>query len=86
MRPLFLEFPEDENTWTVGDAYLFGPDVLVAPVTDDGRDLARGLPARRAPSGPTTGAGDRYAGGQAVDVDAPLERIPLFLRDGARPW
>lgn len=36
MRPLFVEFPEDETAWTVEDQMMFGPDVLVAPVLEAG--------------------------------------------------
>ncbi|MFF2479597.1 alpha-xylosidase [Paenibacillus sp. NPDC058071] len=36
LRPLFLEFPEDEGSWLVEDQYLFGADLLVAPLFEDG--------------------------------------------------
>jgi alpha-D-xyloside xylohydrolase len=83
MRPLFLEFPDDQATWTVDDAYLFGSDLLVAPV------LTAGATARTTylPAGATwtdAWTGETYEGGRTVTVDAPLDRIPLFLRDGAR--
>ena len=32
MRPLFYDFPEDAASWDVDDAYMFGPELLVAPV------------------------------------------------------
>lgn len=62
---------------------MFGPDVLVAPV------LHPGATGREVdlPAGATwTDAWDgrAFAGGQLVSVNAPLERISLFLRDGAR--
>jgi alpha-D-xyloside xylohydrolase len=82
MRPLFLEFPDDPATWSVDDAYLFGPDVLVAPVLTAGAtDRTAYLPAGATWTDAWTG--ETYAGGGAVTVDAPLDRIPLFLRDGA---
>ena len=34
MRALFLEFPDDAHAWTIADQYLFGPDLLVAPVLE----------------------------------------------------
>ncbi|MFD3588493.1 TIM-barrel domain-containing protein [Streptomyces sp. NPDC058683] len=82
MRPLFLEFPQDQAAWTVDDTYLFGRDLLVAPV------LTAGATARTAylPAGAwwtDAWTGESYEGGTAVTVDAPLDRIPLFLRDGA---
>ncbi|MFH8930075.1 TIM-barrel domain-containing protein [Streptomyces pristinaespiralis] len=82
MRPLFLEFPDDERTWEVADAYLFGPDLLVAPVLEAGATSRTvHLPAGARWTDAWTG--EEYEGGRTVTVDAPLERIPLFLRDGA---
>ena len=83
MRPLFLEFPEDRAAWSVDDAYLFGRDLLVAPV------LVAGARARTVylPGGASwtdAWTGETYGGGGTVTVDAPLDRIPLFLRDWAR--
>lgn len=82
MRPLFVDFPGDPRAWETDDAYMFGPDLLVAPVTSYGaRHRTVYLPAasdwRDAWTGEVLAAGD-------VTVSAPLDRIPLFLRDGAR--
>jgi alpha-D-xyloside xylohydrolase len=82
MRPLFVDFPEDERAWTVEDQFMFGPDVLVAPVTEAGaRSRAVYLPA----SGSWTHAwsGQAHAGGSEIRQDAPLDEIPVYLRDGA---
>jgi len=82
MRPLFFDFPEDEGAYDVEDAFMFGPGLLVAPVLQEGarsRDVYL-------PAGATwtdAWSGETVAGGQTVTVDAPLDRIPLFLRDGA---
>jgi alpha-D-xyloside xylohydrolase len=83
MRPLFLEFPDDERAWEVDDAFLLGPDLLVAPVTAAGaRERAVHLPAGARWTDAWTGR--EHPGGQTVTVAAPLERIPLFVRDDAR--
>lgn len=83
MRPLFLEFPSDQRTYEVDTEYLFGPELLVAPVLEPGgRSRAVYLPAGSNWTDAWTGAA--YDGGQTIEVDAPLDRIPLFLRDGAR--
>lgn len=82
MRPLFVDFPEDPNAWPEGDVFLFGPDVLVAPVTEYGartRDVY--LPEGASWTDPWTGRVHR--GGQVVTVDAPLDRVPVLLREGA---
>ncbi|GAA3437592.1 glycoside hydrolase family 31 protein [Kutzneria kofuensis] len=83
MRPLFVEFPDDPQAWRVDDAFMLGADLLVAPVTEAGaRERTVHLPAGSRWTDAWTG--DRHEGGQAVTVAAPIERIPLFLRDGAR--
>ncbi|WP_158849685.1 glycoside hydrolase family 31 protein [Saccharothrix deserti] len=83
MRPLFLEFPDDERAWEVDDAFLLGPDLLVAPVTAAGaRERTVHLPAGARWTDAWTG--QEHVGGQTVTVAAPIERIPLFVRDDAR--
>ena len=81
MRPLFYDFPEDEQAWKVEDQFMFGPDVLVKPVTDSGKRretvyLPAGCEWKEAWTGKT------YPGGQTVETDAPIDRIPLFTRNG----
>ena len=83
MRPLFLEFPADPTAWEVDDQFLLGPDVLVAPVTQFGaRERRVYLPAGA--EWTDVGTGRRYAGGDHVDVAAPLDRIPVLVRDDAQ--
>lgn len=80
MRPLFYDFPEDQKAWEVEDQYLFGPDVLVKPVTEAGcRSVSVYLPAGADWTNAWTGR--RFQGGQTVTVDAPLEQIPLFTKN-----
>ncbi len=83
MRPLFYDFPADPGAWAVEDQFMFGPDALVAPVLHAG---ARSRPVYLPAGASWTDAwsGQTYAGGTTLTVDAPLERIPLFLRDGAQ--
>ena len=83
MRPLFFDFQDDAEAYTVDDAFMFGPDLLVAPVLTAGaveREVY--LPAGCEWTNAWSGA--VVTGGQAVSVDAPLERLPLFTREGAR--
>jgi alpha-D-xyloside xylohydrolase len=82
MRPLWLEFPDDPAAWDVADAYCLGPDLLVAPVLQAGA-VARAvyLPAGAAWTDAWTG--QVHPGGRTVQAEAPLDRIPLFRRDGA---
>ena len=81
MRALFLEFPAEPPAWEVSDQYMFGPDVLVAPVTAHGarqRDVY--LPEGASWLDAWTGEPARQHGW--VTADAPLERIPVYLRQG----
>ena len=81
MRPLFWHYPEDAAAWQIADSYLFGRDVLVAPI------LAEGQRERRVylPRGSRwleLATGETHDGGQWVTAAAPLEQIPIFIRDG----
>ncbi len=80
MRPLFFDFPEDKHAWEVEDAYMFGKDILVAPVMEAGMSerevyLPSGAEWRE------VSAGRKYAGGQTVMADAPIDVIPVFARN-----
>ena len=80
MRPLFYEFPEDAACWNNADSYMFGPDLLVKPITDAGitqTDVY--LPAGHRWTEAATGTS--YDGGQTVAAKATLEIIPVFVRD-----
>ncbi|MFD8382411.1 TIM-barrel domain-containing protein [Streptomyces sp. NPDC059679] len=82
MRPLFFDFPEDERAWDVDDQFLLGPDVLVAPVYEAGARARRVyLPCGARWLDPMTGR--TVEGGTTLDAEAPLERIPVFVREGA---
>ena len=79
MRPLFYHFPEDERVWEISDEFLFGENLLVAPVTvylQRERDVY--LPAGAGWQEQETGR--IYEGGQTVRADAPLDVIPVFTR------
>jgi alpha-D-xyloside xylohydrolase len=79
MRPLFYDFPEDTVAWEVDDQYMFGPDLLVAPVVNGGqRSRSVYLPAGAEWTHAFSGA--VVTGGQRISVDAPLDQIPLFVR------
>jgi alpha-glucosidase len=81
MRPLVLNYPDDPRVWTLGHEYLWGDDLLVAPVTREGATAwPVYLPAGRWHDFWT---GASYEGPGAVTLPAPLERLPLLVRAGA---
>ena len=82
IRPLFYDFPDDAAAWTVEDQYMFGPDILVAPVLELGvRERAVYLPSGSDWVDAYTG--DSFSGCSTVSVEAPLDRVPLFFRASA---
>ena len=83
MRPLFFDYPADAACATIDDQFLFGPDILVAPILHAGarsRDVY--LPAGTSWTDAWTGK--EHAGGQHLTAEAPLSRIPVYLREGSR--
>jgi alpha-D-xyloside xylohydrolase len=83
MRPLFLDFPADPASWEVENQFLFGSDVLVAPVVAEAaREREVYLPPGTAWRDAWTGA--EHHGGQWITAPAPLDTIPVYLRAGGR--
>jgi alpha-glucosidase len=81
LRPLFLEFPQDERTAQMDDEFMFGSDLLVAPVLWEGaeqRDIY--LPAGEWFDYWT---GQQYHGGTDIHLAVTLDSIPMFVRGGA---
>lgn len=81
-RPLFLHFEDDPRTYTIQEAYLYGSDLLVAPVWHSGKTewstyLPEGVEWVHVWSGKT------FAGGQDVTVPAPFGEPPVFYRSGS---
>lgn len=82
MRPLFYDFPQDEKAWDVDDAYMFGPDILVAPVIEEDVD-SRTVYLPSGAKWTDVWSDKEHEGGQKIEVEAPLDQIPLFLKNGA---
>ena len=81
-RPLFLHFDDDANTYAIQTAYLYGADLLVAPVIEEGRsDWTTYLPA--GVDWVHVWSGEKHEGGQNVTVAAPFGQPPLFYRAGS---
>ena len=80
LRPLFLEYPADEHTAGIDDEFLFGSDLLAAPVLWDGfTDRQVYLPAG---DWFDYWTGKRYTGNSTITVSAPLDYLPIFVRGG----
>jgi alpha-D-xyloside xylohydrolase len=82
MRPLVMDFAGDAVARGVGDQFMFGPALLINPVTQPGADVRTVyLPAGAAWYDFVTNA--HHAGGTTIAAAAPLERLPIFVRAGA---
>ncbi len=81
MRPLVLEYPADPQVLNLNDEYLFGPDILVAPILDEGAGERRVY----LPQGNWIDywTEEIYAGPRFINAQAGLDIIPLFIRQGA---
>lgn len=82
MRPMFFSYPDDENCWNLADQYMFGADILVAPVTEpDARERSVYLPG----GSRWIALGDNsvHEGGQTVVAAAPLAYSPIFIKEGS---
>lgn len=80
MRPMFYDCPEDPICWDVEDQYFFGPDALVAPVCYAGQRSRQVYLPQGAWVEQSTGT--EFPGGW-LEVEAPLESMPVFLRKGS---
>lgn len=81
VRPLSLIDPGDDRAWSVADAFGYGPSLWVAPVVEDGaREREVVLPRGRWIQ---AWDGARVEGGREVVAPAPLETIPVWVREGA---
>jgi len=82
MRALVLDFPGDHNVLDIPDEFMFGPALLVSPVTHAG-ETSRSV---YLPSGAAWfdfWTGEKSDGGQAITASAPLETLPLYVRAGS---
>ena len=81
MRALIMDFHNDAKVVNIGDQFMFGPAILVNPVTEPGATTRHlYLPA----SGwHDFWTGNSLTGGKMVDAAAPLDRIPLYVRAGS---
>jgi len=81
-RPLVMDWRKDPKTWNVGDQFMFGPAILVNPVLkQDATQRSVYLPG--APLWYDFWTGVSLKGGQDIQAEAPLDRMPLFVRAGS---
>lgn len=81
MRPMFFDYPDDEICYSMGTQYMFGDDIIFAPITEQGATDKRVY----LPSGEWIRTTDRaiYKGGQFVDAHAEINQFVAFVKSGA---
>jgi hypothetical protein len=81
-RPLYLDYPGESAAYANSTEYLYGPDVLVAPVTTPGTVAKQPV---WFPPGQWTDwfTGATFTGPSQQTLTVPLDRMPVFVRTGA---
>jgi alpha-D-xyloside xylohydrolase len=82
MRGLFMDFGGDPNTASIGDEYMFGPALLIAPITEQGA-TSRSVYLPAGYDWFNFWTDERVHGGQRVEVAAAIDTIPVFVRAGS---
>jgi alpha-D-xyloside xylohydrolase len=82
MRGLPLEFSADPRARTITDQFMFGPTLLINPVTTEGA-VNRNLYLPAGSDWVDFWTGQRLKGGQTINTDAPLDKLPVFAKAGS---
>jgi alpha-D-xyloside xylohydrolase len=82
MRGLFMDFGSDPKVANIGDEYMFGPALLIAPVTEQGR-TSREVYLPAGADWYNFWTNERLHGGQSITVSAPIDTLPIFVRAGS---
>lgn len=83
MRPLFFEYPTDKKSWDAENMYLFGSDLLVAPVLFEGVE-SQMVYLPKGDNWIYAYDGEVYEGGQKVEVGFNIQQIPLFIKQSEK--
>jgi alpha-D-xyloside xylohydrolase len=81
-RPLVMDWRTDPKVRNIGDQFMFGPALLVSPVLEPDATKRR-LYLPDSPAWYDFWTGEKAEGGRYLDVDAPLDSLPLFVRAGS---
>lgn len=93
MEPLAFAYPKDKNTWNILDQYMFGPGLMACPVTEPmyykagsvkltGVDKVRKVYLPEGNGWYDFYTNTYYEGGQWITVEAAIEKMPLFVKEG----
>lgn len=83
MRPLVMDFAHDQAALEIKHQFMFGPSILVSPVTEPGvKQWSLYLPAHDG-GWIDFWSGEKRKGGMHIDVPADIETLPLFVKAGS---
>ncbi|HEU0226903.1 MAG TPA: DUF5110 domain-containing protein, partial [Arachidicoccus soli] len=82
MRGLAMDFPKDTAVLNIGDQYMFGPALLINPVSIY-KARSRSVYLPQCAGWYDLYSGKWFAGGQNIVADAPYERMPIFVKAGS---
>ena len=81
-RPLTMDWRSDPKVASIGDQFMFGPAILVNPVSEEGA-TSRSLYMPASTAWYDFWSGEKCDGGRRITAEAPLDRIPLYVRAGS---
>jgi alpha-D-xyloside xylohydrolase len=77
-----MDWRADERTWNIGDEFMFGPAILVSPVLK-ANVTRRSVYLPPSPAWYDFWTGVSAPGGKEIEAEAPLDRMPLYVRAGS---
>ncbi|MFW6287730.1 MAG: TIM-barrel domain-containing protein [bacterium] len=82
MRPMFFEYPDDQISYSLGDQYMFGEDILFAPIVKQGQTEREVY----LPAGEWVNINDKkvYNGSTFLNVHAEIDEFIAFVRKGSQ--
>jgi alpha-D-xyloside xylohydrolase len=82
MRLLAFDFPKDRDVWNITDQFMYGPSLLICPVTDSGA-TTRKVYLPGGSNWTNFWTGEIQTGGQTIGTPAPIEQLPIFVKCGS---
>ena len=84
MRPLFYDFPNDKLAWEINDEFMFGSELLVAPIMHENKYSEYVYLPNSEHKWVNVWTGESFDGKQVIKCDAPLDKIPLFIKENGK--
>ncbi|HIY57044.1 MAG TPA: glycoside hydrolase family 31 protein [Candidatus Tetragenococcus pullicola] len=85
MRTMFYDFPEDVITWDLDTQYMYGSDILVAPIVEE-KATERWIYLPEGVTWVDARDGNSYEGGQWIKAQATIDTLPIFLKEGKQEY